>query len=115
MAAKVTNVSDPYVVEMKAAVRALTWAAEMGFRDIVVEGDAIGAVQKLNSTDDSFSAVTNRNLKLQFRACLFSHVRRGGKIIAHELAKHALSLDSFIVWIEDVPDLICQFVPNHLS
>ena len=37
-----------------------------------------------------------------FHCIRFSHVRREGNIVAHNLARHARHVTSFQVWIEDV-------------
>ena len=42
------------------------------------------------------------------RKVLFSHVCRQGKIPAHLLAKHAISIVDFMVWMEENPCFLEQ-------
>ena len=39
---------------------------------------------------------------LFYQLCYF-HVRREGNKVAHSLARHALEITDFVVWMEDVP------------
>ena len=46
----------------------------------------------------------------KFRRVLYSHVKRNDNSVAHNLAKHALCIPDFQVWMEDVPSHIVQFL-----
>ncbi|XVF81311.1 hypothetical protein PTKIN_Ptkin15bG0145700 [Pterospermum kingtungense] len=52
-ASKVQNVDDPFLIEAIAAVEALEIAINCGFRDIILEGDALTVIKRfLNSEED---------------------------------------------------------------
>lgn len=40
----------------------------------------------------------------------FSHVRREGNSITHNLTKHTLHVTSFLVWIEDIPPVLLYVI-----
>ena len=50
-----------------------------------------------------------------FNQLLYSHVKREGNKVAHKLAKHALCISDFLVWIEDVPPPIRSFVQDDMD
>ena len=73
-----------------------------------------------------FSYVPNLSIKIasledvkifsqRFDTMLYSHTKREGNFIAHSLAKYAISIPDFLVWIEDVPPHIQHFVQADLE
>ncbi|OMP03760.1 hypothetical protein COLO4_10225 [Corchorus olitorius] len=107
-AGRIPYVADAFVAESFAAVRALSWAREMGFGGIIVEGDALSIIRKLNSPNLDFSPVgayieEAKSLSVLFRRCCFQYINRNGNLVAHVLAQHSLSLGEEIVWVDDVP------------
>ena len=44
----VKDMIDPTTVEALAAVKALTFAKDMGFQKIILEGDALAVINKIN-------------------------------------------------------------------
>ncbi|XVE99298.1 hypothetical protein REPUB_Repub03eG0186700 [Reevesia pubescens] len=53
------GINNPLVVEAIDATRALNFAADMGCRYIVLEGDALKVVNSLNSVDKDESLIGN--------------------------------------------------------
>ena len=51
----------------------------------------------------------------KFRRLLYSHVKRNGNSVAHNLAKHVICIPDFQVWIEDVPSHIVPFLHLDVS
>ena len=51
----------------------------------------------------------------KFRRLLYSHVKRNGNSVAHNLAKHAICIPDFQVWIKDVPSHIVSFLHLDVS
>ena len=65
-------------------------------------------ISALRKEEESFSSfghlISSIKIYLPFCNCVsFSHTRRSGNSIAHFLAKHARLIDSFSVWMEDIP------------
>ena len=50
-----------------------------------------------------------------FRRVLYSHVKRNDNSVAHNLAKHAISIPDLQVWMEDVPSHIGLFLYSDVT
>ena len=101
--------------EALAAMKALSFAHELGFQNIVLEGDALNLIQALKAQEQNLLpwGLLVEDVKeygTKFRRVLYSHVKRNGNSVAYNLAKHALCISDFQVWMEDVPSYIVQFL-----
>ncbi|OMP05945.1 hypothetical protein COLO4_08437 [Corchorus olitorius] len=54
-AGRLDFVPDAYTAECKAALKAIIWARDMGFSRIMLEGDALTVIKKVNSGEYDFS------------------------------------------------------------
>ena len=45
----------------------------------------------------------------------YSHVKREGNIVAHKLARHAICVLNFVVWMEDVPPPLFPVVLTDIA
>ena len=103
----------PLEVEAKAFEVGLQLARDIGYHDVILEGDSLILVRALYglslppSTVDSL-VVGMQHMCSEFHTVYVSHVRRQGNKPAHILAKHALSLSASVVWIEETPYCIEQ-------
>ena len=91
-----------------AAARALVFAHELGITKFVLEGDSEAVINSLQSKEASFSSfghlLESAKSMLDPSSCVsFSHVRRSGNKIAHNLARHSKNVRGLLVWVEDVP------------
>ena len=96
------------IVEAMAAARALVFAQELGITEFVLEGDSEVVINSLRSNEISFSSFGHllesaKSLLGPMTGISFSHVRRCGNRIAHNLARHARNVRGLSVWVEDVP------------
>ena len=96
------------MVEVLAARRALSFAQELGFDHIILEGDlgiAIRAMKNESFSTASFGHILAdiKVLSSHFRHLAFRHTRRLGNKVAHSLARAACNFFPFCTWIEDVP------------
>ena len=94
-------------IEILAALKALEFAADLGLISMVLEGDLEILMNALmdNSLLLASFGLFIPNIKAYaefFRCTSFSHVRREGNIVAHNLARHACHVTSFSMWMEDV-------------
>ncbi|XP_057720352.1 uncharacterized protein LOC130934843 [Arachis stenosperma] len=98
--------------EALACLMGLEKAQQCCFFDVIVENDNIEVIQSLrlnkrqNNYFESF-IVDCFNLVTSLRSVKFSHVKRSGNRVAHELAKIALTNPNE-VWMEDAPSNICN-------
>lgn len=93
---------EPSHIEALAALRAVSFAIDMGFREFWLEGDALGIVQSIKCIDTDFSPVGHiiEEIKAQLNPLSWwkaSHVRREGNSAAHGLAKFACNVKDFSV------------------
>ncbi|GKV39597.1 hypothetical protein SLEP1_g47348 [Rubroshorea leprosula] len=76
--------------------KALQWATDLMFDNIVVEVDCASMVTAINSGTHSLNSnlgtnlLDSHNLMASFTTCRLQHVHRRGNSVAHELARRAL-------------------------
>ena len=91
-----------------AVARAIHFAQEIGLNSFILEGDSETVIKCLKSDDDSLSPfghiLAAAKATTETNCCIsFSHIRRFGNFVAHNLAKHARHVRGSSVWMEDVP------------
>ena len=107
-------------VETLAARRAVEFALELGFENIILEGDSEILIKILNSSNRSlapFGHIINDINFLASRFACFSatHVKRHCNRVAHSLARRALSFYPLSVWMEDVPPELLSVLQADLN
>ncbi|XVE86314.1 hypothetical protein DITRI_Ditri18aG0025900 [Diplodiscus trichospermus] len=110
-----TCVLDPFMAEAYAAVRAFQFAYEMGFTNVMFEGDSLSIIRSLKAKETDFSDVGTTLEELQiwragFHRYLFAHVGREGNMVAHSLSKYGLQLDEEQNWVEDWPHIVDHII-----
>ena len=86
----------------------MSFAFELGFRNAILEGDSLGLIQALKSEERSLSqmGLLIEDVKMfanNFVILLYSHIKKNSNRVAHSLAKSALCMADFQIWMEDVP------------
>ncbi|XP_023896373.2 uncharacterized protein LOC112008270 [Quercus suber] len=117
---KLTQAYKAEEIETLAAQKALMFTHELGFQRAILEGDALGLIQALKSQKQNLSPLGSlvEDVKVysnHFQRVLYSYVKRNGNSVAHILAKHAISIPDFQVWIEDVPSHIVPFLYSNVT
>ncbi|GMI97004.1 hypothetical protein like AT4G29090 [Hibiscus trionum] len=107
-AAKLNHTSSSFATEAEAVVHGVRLALDLGFRNAVVEGDALSIIKKLHAAGEDRSEVSALvwsalHLAKSFQRISFAFVAREGNIAAHELARTPLTSASEIVWVEEAP------------
>ena len=102
-------------VEALAALKAVTFARELGFWRATLEGDSLGQIKALKSTECSLSPTgllvgDVKMVAYSFERLLYSRVKRNGNRVAHSLAKNALRIPDFQIWMENVPSHIVSIL-----
>ena len=108
---KMQGVTNALFVEAFAAVKVLEFAKDTGLTRILLEGEALGIINAINSSLPDLSTIGNyvEEAKLQqkdFQLCLVKHTRKTANGEAHVWAKTTLGIDDYVAWIEECPDII---------
>lgn len=106
-------------VEAKTIEFGILFATDMMIQDLILEGDSLvlmNALKEISPSLSSIATVVYGSLlsSHDFRQVEFSHVRRQGNRLAHILAKHALGINDFFVWIEESPCFLEQVLLNDV-
>ncbi|XVF16185.1 hypothetical protein REPUB_Repub10bG0010000 [Reevesia pubescens] len=119
--------TDPYIAESIALLEALTFALEIGIRNVEVEGDSLLTVRAVESSGMDHSVAGGiieavKKLIPGFNYFKLRHTKRLKNVVAHILAKHSKELEDPEVWLEETPvfllaainaERICNsFVPS---
>ena len=120
MAKQIPQLYTALEIEAMAASTALSFASQLGFHRGILEFDSLVLVSALlkNSTYLSTDGLLLDDIRFYasfFNQLLYSHVKREGNKVAHKLAKHALCISDFLVWMEDVPPPIRSFVQDDMD
>lgn len=107
-------------VETLAVRQAVEFALELGFNNIVLEGDSEVLVKLMNSSSRSLAPFGHIINDIVFLASCFScfsiaHVRRQCNKVAHLLSRRAIFSSSLSVWIEDIPPDLLSIIRNDLN
>ena len=91
-----------------AASKALEFARELGIAKAVLEGDSQVVIMTLNSKTyvlAPYGSLIQDSLTLSnsFSKLSYSHTKREGNTVAHNLAKLVVNLTNYVIWMEDVP------------
>ena len=102
-------------IEALAALKALQFAYGLGFQNAILEGGSLGLIKALKAEDHNLSplGLLVEDVKLvanNFVSLSYSHIKRNGNSVTHNLAKHALRISDFQVWMEDVPTHVVSFL-----
>ena len=110
MAAKGPKVFCSTEVELHACRKAIEFAVDAGFSELVIERDNSSAMTAISTLKIDQSLLGNvvgdiqhliRNLQWVRIDC----VRRGGNRVAHVLAQFARNITEDMYWMEDVPPI----------
>ncbi|KAL0009208.1 hypothetical protein SO802_010710 [Lithocarpus litseifolius] len=101
-------VSSSDEAELLACRKAVEFATDAGFSELVIEGDNSNVLKALSSSLADRSLLGNvvddvRQLAYGLRWVKFSCIRRGGNRVAHALAQHARNISEDVFWLEDSP------------
>ena len=106
---------SPLEIEVKVASRALQFASELGFDQVIVEGDCQVLTNALIEDKSFLSTVGVIIDDICFEASCYNQLRyslvkREGNKVAHSLVRYAIEILDFVVWMEDVPPHLLSVV-----
>ncbi|XP_038708505.1 uncharacterized protein LOC120003559 [Tripterygium wilfordii] len=105
----------PSLAEALAALHAVKLALELGFTELIFEGDAAVVVEAINGSDVhraiwSPVIMEIKRLLRFLSSWKFVHIRRTANEAAHSMAKHAFLIQGMRVWIEEIKTVL--FCPS---
>ena len=109
MSEKIPQLLKPIEIEAMAAIRAFEFAREVGISEAILERDSLLVIKALATKDIGLAPF---GLLIQdayrftsaFSLLSYSHTKREGNQVAHDLAKLAVTIPNCVIWMEDVPD-----------
>ncbi|XP_075645487.1 uncharacterized protein LOC142616545 [Castanea sativa] len=108
MSVKGPSVSCSEETKALACRKALEFAVESGFAELIIEGDNVAIMKAVASTagDHSLLGHVYEDIRCSIHGLQYadiSCIRRGGNQVAHILAKYARNVDNELYWLEDSP------------
>ncbi|KAK9989384.1 hypothetical protein SO802_029623 [Lithocarpus litseifolius] len=108
LSARGAVVVDSEEAEALACRKALEFAIDAGFSELIVEGDNAMVIKAVSSSSPNWSRLgviydDIGCLAAGLRYVVFNCIRRSANSVAHSLAHYATVLDEKIVWLEDSP------------
>ena len=107
MSMRVPQQLQPIEIEALAAHKALEFAREVGISEAVLEGDSLLVMKALNTKNIGlapFGLLLHDSVLLftSFSKLSYSHTKREGNLVAHNLAQLAINISNCVIWMEDV-------------
>ena len=107
ISARGAAVVDSEEAEALACRKAMEFAIDAGFSELIVEEDDAMVMSAVSSTSPNWSRGVIYDdigcLAAGLRYVAFSCIRRSANSVAHSLARYANVLDEEVVWLEDSP------------
>ncbi|MBA0817420.1 hypothetical protein Gohar_021929 [Gossypium harknessii] len=103
----VENVRDPTMVEAWACLQAVTFAEDLGFREVCMEGDALTVIRKLKAANNDKSTIRKlineikKNRISSFRRLTFRYIPRRANEAIDVLGTKGREYDAPIYWIKE--------------
>ena len=108
MSAKGPPVEDSEVAETLACRKAMEFAIDAGFSELLIEGDNVAVMSSLSHGGPNLSRIGHVVQDIQWLAtglrwAQFSHVKRSANSVAHVLARYAKNVVEEMIWLEETP------------
>ncbi|XP_075670320.1 uncharacterized protein LOC142640111 [Castanea sativa] len=113
LSARGPPVQNSEEAEALACRRAMVFAVEAGFTDVVLEGDNNTVIKSIISLKRNRSRLSHMYEDIQciaasLRSFEVSLVKRSANIVAHSLANYAWHVEDEVVWLEDDPQPVVE-------
>ena len=111
---------QPIEIEALAAYKALKFARELGISEAVLEGDSSLVMTALASKNPGlapFGLLLQDSLivSVGFSKLSYSHTKKEGNIVAHNLAQLAINHQNCVIWMKDVLSDVLSFYHANLA
>ena len=109
------SVADTEEAELLQCRKALEFAVDTGFADIMVEGDNSVVIKAILSSGTKFSRLRHLYEDVKCMAAgittlTMGCVHRTTNSVLHSLAQFAKNIDDEIVWMEDSPSVALEAI-----
>ncbi|KAK9029178.1 hypothetical protein V6N11_026299 [Hibiscus sabdariffa] len=106
-----SHIPNPCVAEAQACLDAISLAKDLFFCNIIIEGDSLTVINKLQSGSNDMSLIGMilsdvKSLSKFFEGVTFNFVSRACNEVAHKTALLDRNSASFLVWVEEAPTVI---------
>ncbi|XVF54200.1 hypothetical protein PTKIN_Ptkin05aG0161400 [Pterospermum kingtungense] len=118
-ATRILEVDDPFLEEAQAAMAALKFAADSGFRRVIFKRDTLCIIKRLQGCNEDRSLIGNQikegRLRISnFLHCKLLHCPIECNRATHGLAKFGLHNSGESIWIEDYPECIHDVIETDM-
>ncbi|GMI89588.1 hypothetical protein HRI_002628100 [Hibiscus trionum] len=109
------HVPPVFAAESLAARWGLRFAHDLGIRQVILEGDALTIIKKLQMREEDLSEISaiiydTKSLARDFQEFQLSFIPRSGNRVAHAFINERFSLSKDHAWIEEAPDHILALI-----
>ncbi|KAK8546604.1 hypothetical protein V6N12_027380 [Hibiscus sabdariffa] len=99
-----SHIPNPSVAEAQACLDAISLAKDLFFRNIIIEGDSLTVINKLQSSSNDMSLIGTilsdvNSLSKFFKGVTFNFVTRACNEVAHKTTLLGRNSASFLVWV----------------
>ena len=108
MSTKGPRVTDSLEAEALACRKAIEFAMDIGFSNIVIEGDCVQVINAIKASKANLSRLGHvvEDIQVLISGLRWAEVRwvkRSANLIAHSLARYAKNISNDVIWLEDSP------------
>ena len=94
-------------IEALVAIKAISFALDLGFSSIILEEDLETIIKALRNNEESFASYghllsSTKSSIDAFNDISYSHICRLGNSITYNLARHVRHASGLYVWMKDV-------------
>ncbi|GMJ09472.1 hypothetical protein HRI_004616400 [Hibiscus trionum] len=112
------HVADPFIAEAHASLQTVLFMRDLGFRRVIVEGDSLTVMKKVNGTAHDRSIISPivqeiKELSKKFESIQFRFTYREANGVAHLLAKLGGDMPSPSYWIEEAPVAVMNLTASE--
>lgn len=105
------NVLDLGLEKARVGLQAISFAAELGFSSITLEGDCLSFIKKINEEEVDRSNISMiiqeiKHLALRFLRLTYTFINRSANQAAHTMTMEGKQWLGQNVWIEEVPNKV---------
>ncbi|XVF16687.1 hypothetical protein REPUB_Repub10bG0053700 [Reevesia pubescens] len=98
----------------------MTFAHDLGFSRILLEGDALTIINRVSSMETDLSPIGHlveeiKDLRGTFIHAGITHTSRKRNMAAHSMAKYALEISAEEIWIEEHPTCLDNILFSECS